>query len=82
MSSSLSSVVFYHTNTLHKASNYVTMFEGPLPRWAYNRQYNNCNNQLCYTYSKGTQGQIYKPHSGYGAVGRTSAGSIACRRRL
>ena len=45
----------------------------------YNKQYNNCSNTLCYTYSKNF---IYKPHSAYGMVGRSSAGYLAQRRRL
>lgn len=43
------------------------------------RNLNNCNNTLCYTYSKN---YIYKPHSAYGMVGRTSAGYLHQRRRL
>jgi hypothetical protein len=38
-----------------------------------------CKNTLCFTYSKN---YIYKPHSGYGSVGTTSAGYIASRKRL
>jgi hypothetical protein len=45
----------------------------------WNQQYNNCNNTLCYTYSKN---YIYKPHSAYGMVGRSAAGYLAQRRRL
>ena len=46
----------------------------------YNKQYNNCNNTLCYTQSKGTF--IYKPHSNYGQVGTSSAGYLARRKRI
>jgi len=42
--------------------------------------FNNCNNTLCYTHSKGTS--IYQPHTAYGMVGRTSAGYLGQRRRL
>lgn len=72
------SSVFYPSNQLHKASNFVTMFDTTL--LPYNKQYNNCKNTLCYTQSKGTF--IYKPHTAYGMVGRSSAGYLAQRRRL
>jgi len=45
----------------------------------YNKQYNNCKNSLCYTYSKNF---IYKPHSAYGMVGRSAAGYLGQRNRL
>jgi hypothetical protein len=67
----------YPTHSLHKASNFVTMFDtAVLP---YNKMYNNCNNTLCYTYSKNF---IYKPHSAYGMVGRSAAGYLGQRKRL
>jgi hypothetical protein len=67
----------YPSSQLHKSSNFITMFDTVvLP---YNQEYNNCNNTLCYTYSKNF---IYKPHSAYGMVGRTSAGYLHQRRRL
>lgn len=65
----------YPSNTQHR-SNY---FYQPTVLFDYNREYNNCSNTLCYTYSKNN---MYKPHSGYGSVGRTSAGYIASRRKL
>jgi hypothetical protein len=40
---------------------------------------NNCNNTLCYTYN---HSYIYKPHTGYGSVGRSAAGYLGCRKRL
>jgi len=46
---------------------------------AYNKPYNNCNNTLCYTYSKN---YIYKPHSAYGMVGTSAAGYLGRRNRL
>ena len=64
-------------NRTNKASNYITMFDTVL--LPYNKQYNNCNNTLCYTYSKNF---IYKPHSAYGIVGTTAASYLARRKRL
>ena len=61
-----------HRSTFYK-SLYDTTF---LP---YGKQYNNCNNTLCYTYSKN---YIYKPHSDYGMVGTSAAGYLAQRKRL
>lgn len=68
----------YPTNKLHKASNFITMFDTTL--LPYNKPFNGCNNTFCYTQSKGTF--IYKPHTAYGMVGRSSAGYLAQRRRL
>lgn len=77
MSNATSNVTAYPSNRLNKATNFITMFDTVvLP---YNKQYDNCKNSLCYTYSKNF---IYKPHSAYGMVGRTSAGYLAQRRRL
>jgi hypothetical protein len=67
----------YPSNQLHKSSNYKSLFDTVV--LLYNKQYNNCSNTLCYTYSKNF---IYKPHSGYGSVGRTSAGYLGQRNRL
>ena len=77
MSNATSNVTAYPSNSLHKASNFITMFDTVI--LPYNKQYNNCSNTLCYTYSKNF---IYKPHTAYGMVGRTSAGYLAQRRRL
>jgi len=68
---------FYPTNTLHKASNFITMFDTVL--LPYNKMYNNCSNTLCYNYSKNF---IYKPHSAYGMVGTSASGYLARRKRL
>jgi hypothetical protein len=68
----------YPSGLLNKASNFVTMYDTTL--LPYNKQYNNCNNTLCYTQSKANF--IYKPHSAYGMVGRSAAGYLAQRRRL
>jgi hypothetical protein len=45
----------------------------------YNKEYNNCTNTLCYTYSKNF---IYKPHTAYGMVGTSAAAYLARRNRL
>ena len=76
--SSNSNVTSYPQNSLHRSSNYVTLFDTAfLP---YNKQYNNCSNTLCYTQSKGTF--IYKPHTAYGMVGTSSAAYLGRRNRL
>ncbi len=64
-------------NRVHKASNYITMFDTVL--LPYNKIYNNCSNTLCYTYSKNF---IYKPHTAYGMVGTSAAAYLARRKRL
>ena len=77
LNSSLNNVTSYPSNQLHKSSNFKTLFDTDvLP---YNKQYNNCSNTLCYIYSKN---YIYKPHSAYGMIGRTSAGYLGQRKRL
>jgi hypothetical protein len=68
----------YPSGLLNRATNYITMFDTTL--LPYNKEYNNCNNTLCYTQSKGTF--IYKPHNDTGLVGRTSAGYLAQRKRI
>ena len=65
------------SNRVHKASNYITMFDTVL--LPYNKIYNNCSKTLCYTYSKNF---IYKPHSAYGMVGTTAASYSGRRKRL
>ena len=65
------------STTLHRANNLPTLFDTTL--LPYNKQYNNCSNTLCYTYSKN---YIYKPHSAYGMVGTTAAGYLGRRKRL
>jgi hypothetical protein len=77
MSSATSNVTAYPQNRLNRSTYFKTMFDTTL--LPYNKMYNNCNNTLCYTYSKN---YIYKPHSAYGMVGRTAAGYLAQRRRL
>jgi hypothetical protein len=67
----------YPAGRLHRSTYFKTMFDTTV--LDYNRMYNNCNNTLCYTYSKNF---IYKPHTAYGMVGRTSAGYLAQRRKL
>ena len=77
MSSSTSNVTAYPSNRLNKSTNFKTM--GDTVLLTYNKQYNNFSNTLFYTYSKNF---IYKPHSGYGMVGRSSAGYLGQRHRL
>jgi hypothetical protein len=67
----------YPSNRLNRSTYFKSTYDTTL--LPYNKQYNNCSNTLCYTYSKNF---IYKPHSAYGMVGRTSAGYLAQRRRL
>jgi hypothetical protein len=67
----------FTTSILGGANNYSSLYNTVvLP---YGKMYNNCSNTLCFTYSKNF---IYKPHSNYGNVGTTSAGSRAQKRRL
>ncbi len=65
----------YPSGLTHR-SHYFQTYTTALP---YNEKYNNCNNNLCYTYSKN---YIYKPHTAYGMVGTTAAGYLAQRYRL
>ena len=67
----------YPSSRLNRSTNLITMFDTAL--LPYNKQYNNCSNTLCYTYSKNF---IYKPHTAYGRVGTTAAGYLAQRKRL
>lgn len=64
------------SNTVASRSNF---FNQPVVDLDYNKQYNNCNNTLCYTYSNNT---IYKPHSAKGLVGTISSSSLARRHRI
>ena len=73
----LNNVTAYPSNSLRKANNFSTLFDTVL--LPYNKQYNNCSNTLCYTYSKNF---IYQPHTAYGMVGTTSAASLGRRKRL
>jgi len=76
-SNATSNVKSYPTQSLHKSTNYKTLFDTVI--LPYGQQYNNCNNTLCYTYSKN---YIYTPHSAYGMVGRSAAGYLGQRHRL
>ena len=68
-----SNVTAYPQNLLHRSSNFITMFDTPvLP---YNERV-----KTNFMSSKGTF--IYKPHTGYGAVGRSAGSYLACRKRL
>jgi hypothetical protein len=67
----------YPSTRLNKANNLSTLYGGiPLD---YGKEYNNCKNTLCYTYSKN---YIYKPHSAYGMVGTSASSYLARRYRL
>ena len=68
----------YPTNRLHKATNFKTMLDTTL--LPYNKMYNGCSGNLCYTMSKGTF--IYKPHTDVGMVGRSAAGYLSQRKRM
>jgi len=65
------------SSRLNRATYFISMYDTAL--LPYNKPYNNCNNTLCYTYSKNF---IYKPHSAYGMVGTSAAGYLARRKRL
>ena len=67
----------YPSGKNHRSTFYKSLFDTTL--LPYGKQYNNCNNNLCYTYSKN---YIYKPHSDYGMVGTSAAGYLARRKRL
>jgi hypothetical protein len=76
--STTSNITPYSQNLLNRSSNYITLFDTTL--LPYNKQYNNCQNTLCYTQSKGTF--IYKPHTAYGMVGTSAAAYLARRHKL
>jgi len=67
----------YPSNRLNKATNFKTMFDTTL--LPYNKIYNGCSSNFCYTTSKN---YIYKPHNDVGNVGRSSAGYISQRKRM
>jgi hypothetical protein len=74
---SLQGIYTSSSNRVSRSGYYKTMFDTvDLP---YNKIYNNCDNTLCYTYSKNF---IYKPHSAYGIVGTSAASYLARRNRL
>ncbi len=78
MFSSLNYLTPYPSNRLNKSTNFKTMFDTvDLP---YNKMYNGCSSNWCYTTSKGTY--IYKPHSDIGMVGRSAAGYLGQRKRM
>jgi hypothetical protein len=66
-------------DSMLSATSYITPYPSTtlLP---YNKMYNGCSSNLCYTISKGTF--IYKPHTDVGMVGRSSAGYLAQRKRM
>jgi hypothetical protein len=67
----------YPSGLTNRSSFYKSLFNTNEPQ--YNKMFNNCNNTLCYTYSKN---YIYKPHSDYGMVGTSAAGYLGRRNRL
>jgi len=71
----MSNTIIIPSGSLH-IGNFTNFDRVVLP---YNKQYNNCSNTLCYTYSKN---YIYKPHSAYGMVGTTATSYLARRKRL
>ena len=75
---STSNITPYPSNRLNKATNFSSMFTTTL--LPYNKMYNGCSSNLCYTTSKGTF--IYKPHSDVGMVGRSAAGYLSQRKRM
>ena len=68
----------YPSNRLNKSTNFKTLFDTTFLQ--YNKMYNGCSSNLCYTISKGTF--IYKPHTDVGMVGRSAAGYLAQRKRM
>ena len=78
MLSATSNITSYPSGSLHKATNFKTMFDHTL--LPYNKMYNNCAGTFCYTQSKGTY--IYKPHSANGMVGTSAAAYLGRRKRL
>lgn len=75
--STTSNITSYPQGRLNRSTYFKSMYDTDvLP---YGMMYNNCNNGLCYTYSKN---YIYKPHTAYGMVGTSAAGYLARRRKL
>jgi len=77
MFNSIHSVQSFPSNRLNRSTSYITMYDTAI--LPYNKMYDGCTNTLCYTYSKN---YIYKPHTAYGMVGRTSTGYLHQRKRL
>ena len=70
---SSSNITAYPQNLLNRSTYYRTMFDTTI--LPYNKRV-----PTNFMSSKGTF--IYKPHTGYGSVGRSSSASLACRKRL
>jgi hypothetical protein len=68
----------YPSNRLNKSTNFKTMFDTVI--LPYNKMYNGCSSNWCYTQSKGLV--VYKPHSDIGLVGRSAAGYLFQRKRM
>ena len=62
----------YSPSILSRSNYYKSLFDS-------SNRVRTAPTNMCYTYSKN---YIYNPHSAYGIVGTTSAGYLACRRRL
>ena len=73
-----STVQSFPSSKLNRANNFSTYYYGR-ENLQYNKEYNNCNNTLCYTYSKN---YIYKPHSAYGMIGTNASAYLGRRKRL
>jgi hypothetical protein len=67
----------FPSNLVNRSGYFKSLYDTSI--LPYNKQYNNCSNTLCYTYSKN---YIYKPHSAYGMVGTTAAAYLARRKQL
>jgi hypothetical protein len=65
--------------TATSVSGRSTFFYNYTTNLPYNKVYNNCDNTLCYTYSKNF---IYKPHADLGRVGTTASSYLFRRKRI
>ena len=65
--------------TATSVSGRSTFFYNYTTKLPYNKVYNNCDNTLCYTYSKNF---IYKPHADLGRVGTTASSHLFRRKRI
>ena len=77
-SAATTNITSYPSNRLNKSTNFKTL--GDTVLLPYNKMYNNCLGNFCYTQSKGTF--IYKPHNDVGMVGRSAAGYLGQRKRM
>jgi len=75
---STTNAISYPSNRLNRSGYFKTSFDTVL--LPYNKKYNGCSGNWCYTTSKGTF--IYQPHTDIGRVGRSAAGYLAQRKRM